>query len=181
MFAENFDESTDIITCLNSTGDKKSQNPNPSVDIVNVTHFYQVCCVAIKTTDRDLKAKINDDWNKEDYCGPSQNEFEAAVRLAWAGEISSLNFMKLKKIDIRKISEKMLAKLAFHITQEVKLMKIAGDVSPIILSLQCEKLYMSNVNIDRNSLSRSKFKNECNFYHLPQQNYDRKYGCICIC
>jgi len=79
---------------------------------------------------------------------PPRSEIMQAARLASAGCIISIKYLKLKNINLDQIPPQQLSTLASCVTDEVLIRNVDGDPANVIKSVRCERLLFQETTLD---------------------------------
>ena len=126
----------------NSTGDLSDLSDhelNMAADLVTTGYLSEFGMNTLAT-------KIKSSWsNWSDH--PSVAEVRCAAALAATGHLTEVKNMKLRDMEVPS-SENMLS-LARMVSDRVSLTGVTGDVGPLLSSLSCEWLWISNMELDQ--------------------------------
>ena len=98
---------------------------------------------------KTLATRIQSSWSG--YHAPSVAEVRCAAALAATGHLTSVEDMKLENLELPS-SEDMLS-LARVVNTWVWLNNVTGDIAPLVSSLACTELRMSNMDLDQTTTS----------------------------
>ena len=94
---------------------------------------------------KKLATRIQGSWSRYDFY-PSVAEVRLAATLAATGHLTEVKNMKLRNLELTGIN---ISSLASGVRQRVGLRNVTGDVGPLLSSLNCTKLWISNMQLDQ--------------------------------
>ena len=101
-----------------------------------------------------LAASIQSSWADTSWTGiyyPSVAEVRCAAALAATGQLTSVLNMKLRNLELPSIED--MPSLARVIISGVGLWNVTGDIGPLVSSLTCTWLQISNMELDQAATS----------------------------
>ena len=93
-----------------------------------------------------LATRIQGSWSRWKYL-PSVAEVRCAAALAATGHLTPVEYMNLGNLDLTGI--KNISSLAIGVRQRVELRNVTGDVGPLLSSLTCSDLWMTNMELNQ--------------------------------
>ena len=82
------------------------------------------------------------------------------------GHFTSLKFMALVDLDISDMSSQVLAKLSSVVTGRINVIRVTGDIYPILANLECKLLELRGMTITESSLPAEIKVNRVALYDL---------------